>query len=285
MNAKKCLTAALVAALATTLAPTASAQPGDGPGPGPGPGKGRGGPMLPRELMERADKDGNGKVTLAELQAVKPDFTAEQFARHDRNGDGVLSPEDRPKGPPPGEGPDGKRGPGGPGGPGERPGGGPRGLRAADANNDGDLTLAEITAKFPDFPKERFAEMDKNGDGVLNQKDRPARPPQGEGPGAGRGDGPGDGPGPGAGRSPRGDGLGACLREADADKDGKTTFEEAKAKCPEVTRERFDRMDRNKDGVLSAEDRPKRPGTPPAPPAEKAADKPAEKPAEKSAAE
>ena len=37
------------------------------------------------------DADGDGNVTLAELQAVYPDITAETFGEMDTDGDGVLS--------------------------------------------------------------------------------------------------------------------------------------------------------------------------------------------------
>jgi len=46
------------------------------------------------------------------------------------------------------------------------------------------------------------------------------------------------------------------LKKADADKDGKVTFDEMKAVRPEIVKERFDMMDRNKDGVLTPADFP-----------------------------
>lgn len=48
------------------------------------------------------------------------------------------------------------------------------------------------------------------------------------------------------------------LKQADADGDGQVTFEEASAKFPKVTREVFDKMDRNDDGVLTRADIPAR---------------------------
>lgn len=45
------------------------------------------------------------------------------------------------------------------------------------------------------------------------------------------------------------------LRQADADKDGRITFEELKAVRPQVTEERFNAADKNGDGALSREDR------------------------------
>ncbi len=54
----------------------------------------------------------------------------------------------------------------------------------------------------------------------------------------------------------QGKGLKQLLQEADANKDGKATFEEVKAVRPGMTQERFNLLDRNHDGVLSNEDRP-----------------------------
>lgn len=48
------------------------------------------------ELFAQADTDGDGALSLAEIQAVRPGITAEQFSRMDANGDGLLSPDERP---------------------------------------------------------------------------------------------------------------------------------------------------------------------------------------------
>ncbi len=45
---------------------------------------------------QRIDTDGDGKWSLAELQAVRPSFTVEEFNRLDRNGDGLISVDERP---------------------------------------------------------------------------------------------------------------------------------------------------------------------------------------------
>lgn len=73
-----------------------------------------------RELLEEADVDGDGGVTIAEFEAVFVKKANEMFAHLDRNEDGTLSEQDRP-GPPRGPrgepegGPDGgHHGPGGP---------------------------------------------------------------------------------------------------------------------------------------------------------------------------
>lgn len=72
--------------------------------------------------------------------------------------------------------------------------------------------------------------------------------------------GPGGPMGPGAaGGDPRTRGRMMMLRrmlEADADSDGKVTFEEITKRAPRLPKAAFDRLDTNNDGVLSAEDRP-----------------------------
>ena len=47
--------------------------------------------------MIDAEGEQVGIVSLEEAQAAMPEMTAEQFNRRDRNGDGYLSKEDRPK--------------------------------------------------------------------------------------------------------------------------------------------------------------------------------------------
>jgi EF hand len=46
--------------------------------------------------MAQIDTDGDGAWSLAELQAVWPDFDAARFSRLDRNGDGLITADERP---------------------------------------------------------------------------------------------------------------------------------------------------------------------------------------------
>ena len=205
--------------------------------PGPDGGKRGGG-----EFLKSADTNGDGNVSLEELQAVRPEMDAERFARMDRNGDGVLNKSDRPeagqgrRGP----GPDGDRGPRGEG----RRGGGDR-MMAADTNKDGGVSFEELKAVRPDATEEKFAERDTNGDGVLNKDDRPE-----------------DGRGPGGKHGKRGNGPegrrggGEHMKAADTDGDGGVSFEELKAVRPDATDEMFAKRDTNGDGVLNKDDRP-----------------------------
>jgi Ca2+-binding EF-hand superfamily protein len=61
-----------------------------------------------RRLRE-IDSDGDGLLTLAEIQAVRPEMTNEQFEQLDADGDGTLSRDERPNR----ARRDGLRGPGG----------------------------------------------------------------------------------------------------------------------------------------------------------------------------
>ncbi len=166
-------------------------------------------------LLRNADANSDNALTLEELQAVFPNFTQAAFDYLDRNDDGVLSPTDAPLGPP----------------------ADPLELlkallRAADADKDGNVTFDELKALCPELSQERFDEMDRNDDGVLNGDDFPERPEDGL------------------------EHLLEVLRSADANSDKQVTFEELSAKVPGLTQEQFDKLDRNGDGVISAADLP-----------------------------
>lgn len=113
-------------------------------------------------------------------------------------------------------------------------------MKKADANGDGKLTFEELSAIRPKLTKERFALMDRNGDGVLDKSDREAAAPQKLSKEVER--------------APRA--ILAGLLKADANGDKVVTYEEVTAAKPEFPRERFDRLDRNKDGVISEADLP-----------------------------
>lgn len=178
----------------TTAAPADHAGPGmrhRGPG-GPGFG-GRGGPDAD-DLIGRLDTNKDSKVSLEEFLAPRLDRVDNMFERRDDNNDGVITEgEGRPQRPALAE--RGKRGEGrGPGGnrpparpevdradvlacikkavPGFTPPAGPDGddetpFEAADTNNDGKLTLAEVTAAETTQAKTQFSKRDTNGDGFI----------------------------------------------------------------------------------------------------------------------
>ena len=51
-----------------------------------------------KERYKRADKDGDGKLTLEEAKTEFPSITEERFKERDVNGDGKLGPDDRKAG-------------------------------------------------------------------------------------------------------------------------------------------------------------------------------------------
>lgn len=206
MNMKQWLAAAAVAFTCFAILPYGVAQE-----------SGEASSQPARPFM-RADTNGDGAVTFEELSALRPNLRRERFDLLDSNNDGVLTSADASAGR----------------GRARHPGNGGGFLREADANGDRQVTFDELAAVRPQVTRERFARLDRNGDGVLTPADRRG----GQGP---------DG-------RPRGHGPG--YREADTDGDGQVTFEELKARRPQLTRERFDRMDRNGDGALSRADRP-----------------------------
>ncbi len=116
-------------------------------------------------LLEHADADKDGKISKDEFRG--PDAA---FDRMDANADGFIT-EDEAKAA------------------GDRMRDGRRqaGFARMDADGDGNVTKEEWIAAFD--------KLDTNGDGVLNQEDRPER---------GAGEGMGQGAGPGAGQGHRG---------------------------------------------------------------------------------
>jgi Ca2+-binding EF-hand superfamily protein len=140
--------------------------------------------------------------------------------------------------------------------PGDRPHAPEQALLRADTSGDGKVSFDELRAQRPNVTQEMFNRMDTNGDGFLTSADR------GTVQRGARGGQPGQ------------DGGEARLRmmdrllEADANGDGRVTFEELSASRPGFAKSDFDRFDRNADGVISREDMPRAPreGDRPRPP-------------------
>ena len=183
-------------------------------------------PAGPHELLLRllreADANGDGEVTFEELHAMAPEAAEAHFDRLDQNGDGVLSRADLD----------------------ESPNDPVRRLlyliEQADANGDDVVTFDELTELFPELTPAQFESLDRNGDGMLSVEDLPEAPESNGTPRT-----------PGSSARER---LLRLLHEADADGDGELTFDELLAVMSDLTQERFDRLDRNGDGVLSLAD-------------------------------
>ncbi len=105
-------------------------------------------------MLEHLDTDNDGKISQDEFQG--PD---EAFDRIDANDDGFITEDEA-------QAIGANRG--GYGGPGQ---GRPGSFARMDVDGDGDVTRDEWAAAFD--------KLDTNGDGVLNQEDRPERPRQG----------------------------------------------------------------------------------------------------------
>ena len=107
-------------------------------------------------VLTRLDSDDDGFVTLAEVQAGRPDATSEWFTQRDANGDGQLSGDEL-------------RTP--------RFGGRDRdGVQLQiDSNGDGAWSLDELQAVREDFSAERFEQLDSDGDGIISEDERSGR--------------------------------------------------------------------------------------------------------------
>jgi Ca2+-binding EF-hand superfamily protein len=199
------------------------------------PGSGGGGIPNPKEFLSRLDKNGDGKISKDEA----PDRMKENFDRLDVNKDGFIGLDEF------------GRGPAGLGG---RPAGTPPGaslpgglpplpvLRALDADNDGEISKAEIEGAA-----KALAALDKNGDGKLSRDEILPNMPAGGFPGRPGAEGrPGQPGQPGAAGRPNPEELLRRLKEADKNGDGKISKDEA----PERMKENFDRIDANGDGQI-----------------------------------
>jgi hypothetical protein len=128
----------------------------------------------------------------------------------------------------------------------DRPRNPAEGLRRADTNKDGKISFDELKAARPEATQERFNMLDTNKDGFIGAEDRAA--------GA-----------RGKAATPTSDDSEArrklmdSLVATDANADGKASFEEVSMAKPGFAKADFDRVDRDKDGFITAADTPKAP--------------------------
>ncbi len=174
--------------------------------------------MQGAQMLQGADADKDGKVTLEEVKAAFPQMSEEQFKHFDTNGDGAVTKEDKPPVRP------------------EKPQMDVQARMKAveerwaksDANGDGKVSKEEFMAT-PGTNAAAFQRHDRNGDGVLSRDDlRPPVPPSG----------------------PRR----FDAAQVDKNGDGKFSYEEATEFFPRLLREAFDRLDVNKDGFVAMDE-------------------------------
>ena len=150
-------------------------------------GKPHDGQGQPMKRLWELDTDKSGGISSEEFKAgelfkkLPPDKQDAVFHRLDTDGDGVISPKDRPE--PPFKHPDGKRGPKGPDG--ENPDSGRppdepmRINQKLDTNTDGALSFEEFrlgTAMknlTEDQQEDRFELLDRNHDQKISPEDFP----------------------------------------------------------------------------------------------------------------
>lgn len=172
-------------------------------------------------LIQALDADGDGVITKEDIEGA-----AEALKKLDKNEDGKLT-RDEYFGPFPF--------PGGPDGPRPGPDGAEQFIRnmlnSADKDKDGKLSKDEAIGPL----RENFDTFDENKDGLIDADELKAMPRR-----------------LASSRQPAdiGQQFLARLLEADADKDGKLSKEEA----PGRVKENFDSLDGNKDGFLDKEE-------------------------------
>ena len=155
---------------------TMAVQAADEPKPEGRPEGGRGGPGM------NLDKDGDGKITVAEFAAGSSERSKRRFERADADKDGKVTEAElkavaqqlagRPAD-------------------GDRPRPEMPQFAELDTNKDGSITLEEYAAVALTKAEARAKELDKNGDGVLSKDEVPMfGGPRHEGPPGGEHKGP-----------------------------------------------------------------------------------------------
>ena len=187
-----------------TTAPAQHAVPAQRPPGGPslpGPAAGRGGANGDK-LIERADSNNDGKLSVEEFLAPRLDSLDKMFDRRDANGDGLIAQGEGRRERPAAAGARGNRTirgllrgnrPARPAPdraailacvqqanpafapPAGRDANDETRFEAADTNNDGNLSLSEVTAAETAQAKAQFARLDANSDGFITAADIEAR--------------------------------------------------------------------------------------------------------------
>lgn len=145
----------------------------------------------PMKRLWELDADKSGGISLEEFKAgeifkkLPPEKQDEVFKRLDTDGDGMITPKDRPE--PPFKRPGGKGRPDGPGGRHFGDDEGPerfdKMIQKLDTNSDGSVSFEEfrvgpgVKDMTEDQQEDRFEELDRNGDHKISKDDCPPPPP------------------------------------------------------------------------------------------------------------
>jgi EF-hand domain pair/EF hand len=145
-------------------------------------------PDQPMKRLWELDSDKSGGISLEEFKAgqvfmkLPPEKQQVVFSRLDTDGDGVITPKDRPESP--FKRPDGKHRPNRPDGPPPENEGVPGQInRKLDVNEDGFLSFDEfrvgpaVKNLTEDEQEDRFELLDRNSDQKISPEDFPSPPP------------------------------------------------------------------------------------------------------------
>ena len=179
----------------------------------------------PASLIQRLDKDGDGKISKAEF----PEQSRLKFGRLDRNGDGFITKDEIPQGNQRGRRKKNEK---------QLREMATRLMKRHDKDGDGKLTAGELVTPGADGQKGRarfnLKKSDKNGDGAIDLNELTMVLAQAQKRGQ-------------RGRNPRM--LRQALQRMDADKDGRITRKEWRGR-----KETFARLDADKDGAVTKQE-------------------------------